>query len=201
VCDICRDDLPLFEAPWCQRCGIPDRLAVCRCTQLPPEFVKVRSAGLFAGWLRSSIIALKYHDERDRAEYLGAMLAEAAPEVIDPVLVPTPLHPAKLRARGFNQSELVARIAADRLGWPVMLAVDRVRETRSQVGLGAAERAANMSGAFALSDEGRKTHFGGVTPVLVDDVFTTGATLSAVAAPLRAAGAGQIVVLTLAREL
>jgi predicted amidophosphoribosyltransferase len=81
------------------------------------------------------------------------------------------------------------------------MAVDRVRETRSQVGLGAIERAANMAGAFALSDRGRRLDLTKVTPVLVDDVFTTGATLGAVAAPMLSAGASRIVVLTLAREL
>lgn len=201
VCDICRDALDLFQPPWCGRCGVPVGLAACQCAELSPDIALARSAGLFGGWLRASIIALKYHGERDRVGYLGALLAGAAPRVAAPVLVPAPLHPAKQRSRGFNQSELVARVAAAELGWPCEMAVDRVRDTRSQVGLGAIERAANMAGAFALSDIGRRLDLTKVTPVLVDDVFTTGATLGAVAAPMLSAGASRIVVLTLAREL
>ncbi|MFM9106992.1 MAG: ComF family protein, partial [Chloroflexota bacterium] len=201
VCDICRDALPLFSPPWCSRCGTPDVLAACQCARMPPEIAMARSSGLFAGWLRGSILGLKYHGERDRAGYLGEMLAAAAPAAAHPLLVPVPLHAARERSRGYNQSELIARVAADHLGWPCELAVERVRETRSQVGLGAAERAANTAGAFTRSEAGRKIDFTLVTPVLVADVFTPGATQAAAAMPMIAAGAGRVIALTLAREL
>jgi ComF family protein len=200
LCDICRDTLDLFHEPWCARCGIPPVLAGCRCSALPPQIAAARSVGPFNGWLRNSIVALKYQDEADRASHLAAFLAAVVPAVASPVLVPVPLHPSRERARGYNQSALLARSAATMLGVPCDMMVERVRDTQSQVGLEASERAANMAGAFrVVPGLGRDLSL--VTPVLVDDVLTTGATLAACAQPLLDAGAPSVVVVTLARQL
>jgi predicted amidophosphoribosyltransferase len=111
-----------------------------------------------------------------------------------------PLHPVRARERGFNQAELLAAELAAAAGLAVLPALRRVRPTRPQVGLAAAERAGNVRDAFA-ADASRAPLLRGRGALLVDDVFTTGATLESAAAALRAAGAARVVALTLARAL
>jgi predicted amidophosphoribosyltransferase len=112
-------------------------------------------------------------------------------------LVPVPLHRARLRERGFNQSALLAGSLATRLGVPVVDALERVRPTRSQVGLGRAARRRNVEDAFVP----RAGLRAGVVLGLVDDVATSGATLAAAARALHAAGAGRIAAVTFALAL
>lgn len=200
LCDLCEGSLDLFDRPWCDGCGIPGWLAGCRCHELPAAISQARSVGPFAGWLRSSVIALKYEDETDRAAHLGPMLAAVAPAVADPVIAPVPLHASRLRSRGYNQSMLLAREAGAALGWPVAGLLVRTRATASQVTLGAAQRRGNVAGAFAVAP-GVAFSAPGPTVILVDDVMTTGSTLGACAEPLLAAGAAEVVVLTVARDL
>jgi ComF family protein len=112
------------------------------------------------------------------------------------VIVPVPLHPARLRRRGYNQAALLARELGRRVGLPVEeRALQRVRATRSQMRLSAADRRRNVQGAFRCADgrvRGRRV-------LLLDDVCTTGATLEACADALRAGGAESVWALTLAR--
>lgn len=200
LCELCEGSLDLFAPPWCVRCGIPSTLAGCRCHELPASIAMARSVGPFAGWLRSSVIALKYEDESDRAGHLGQMLAAVAPVAPDPVLAPVPLHESRLRTRGYNQSMLLAREAGRVRGWPVADLLVRTRATSSQVTLGAAQRRGNVAGAFALAP-GTAFASPGPTVILVDDVMTTGSTLGACAEPLLAAGAAAVVAITVARDL
>jgi len=200
LCDLCEGSLELFAPPWCGRCGVPPTLAACRCAELPASISSARSVGPFAGWIRASVIALKYEDESDRAAHLGPLLAAVAPTVVDPVLAPVPLHERRLRMRGYNQSMLLAGEAGQALGWPVADLLVRTRATASQVSLGAAERRGNVAGAFALAP-GVTFANPGPTIVLIDDVMTTGSTLGACADPLLAAGAAAVVALTVARDL
>ena len=114
------------------------------------------------------------------------------------LFVPIPLHPARVRERGYNQSALLAQALGRRLGIPTAKdAVRRVRNTKSQVGLSRSERLQNMSGAFvSLRNLAGAPHI-----VLIDDVCTTGATLEACAEVLIGAGAGSVRALTLARAI
>lgn len=200
VCDDCRRNLPLFGPPWCDGCGVPPALGRCRCGSLPPGVDGARSVGPFGGWLRDAILDFKYRDERARAEHLGDELATVVARLpaVD-ALVPVPLHPGRERRRGYNQAALLAKRVAAVTGTPTVEALTRVRAAPRQVGSGASQRHANVEGAFALHPSAPAV--AGRTLVVVDDVLTTGATVGACAEVLRAAGAAEIWVATLAREL
>jgi ComF family protein len=191
--------LPRFTAPWCDRCGVPATYPRCKCpsTSVNPE--QVRSVGPFDGWLRGAIVQFKYHGEWARAAHLGEPLAAmiALLPQID-ALVPVPLHLSRLRQRGFNQSLLLAQEAGGLLGVEVKEALVRTRRTDAQVNLGAEERKANVAGAFAVQP---KIPIAGLSVVLIDDVVTTGSTLSACAEALVAAGAASVMATSLAREM
>ena len=148
--------------------------------------------GPFAGVLREAVHAVKFAGHRRLAMELGTLLASLPGfeefECID-LLVPVPLHPTRLRERGFNQSLLIARGIAAASGKPVAAdRVKRVRATRQQAMLTAAERASNLLSAFAASELPP-----GVVVGLVDDVVTTGSTVGSCAQSLAARGASVIV--------
>jgi len=169
--------------------------------------MKAVAYGSYESGLRELIHLLKYNQVRPAANVLGRMLAEAISDIVPqfdgepPLLVPVPLHSSKLRQRGFNQSELIAR-AALKNGLPRLSvntsAVERRRVTQSQTGLTRHQRLENMRGAFAVV---HPTEIAGQDILLVDDVFTTGTTISECARILRRAGANRIWVATVARVL
>jgi ComF family protein len=154
--------------------------------------------------MREAIHALKFGHRPAVAAPLGRLLAEAAPGGLPTPpadwaegLVPVPLHPARLAERGFNQAELLAAPCAARWRVPVLGRVlVRARPTRPQTDLDAEARRANVRDAFAVP---RPVAVAGRRLLLIDDVLTTGATITAAAGALRAAGATAVGVLTLAR--
>jgi ComF family protein len=171
---------------------------------LPRFHFAVSFAG-YDGALRRLVHLLKYEQLRPAAQVLGAKLAQAVdPSRFDgeePVLViPVPLHKKKLRQRGFNQSEMIARAAMRHLPTSrfELLAgcLRRTRETASQTGLTRHQRRENVRGAFVVA---REEKLRGRSVLLVDDVYTTGTTLNECARVIRAAGAKQVVVATVAR--
>jgi ComF family protein len=150
------------------------------------------SAGLNP--LAVAVHRLKYGGRRAVAASLGTLLAERYPFPREVVLVPVPLHPRRLRKRGFNQALLLARALAQSRGLPVAArAIRRVRDTRAQPGLAAIERRRNLADAFVLA---APDAVGGRHVVLIDDVLTTGATADACARVLRAGGARRVDVYT-----
>ena len=154
-----------------------------------------RAIGSYEGALRAIVHALKYEGRRSLARPLADLMRERGAEVLagSDCLVPVPLHPARRRARGFNQALDLAR----HLGRPVRKALRRVRATPTQTGLPAAQRHRNVRDAFAMAPG--TPSLSGATVVLVDDVSTTGATLEACARVLKAAGAREVRALIAAR--
>lgn len=201
LCDVCiADFLPLVPGLCCDRCGHPIIMGRCDCPNMNPAIVKARASSVYDGWVKDAVHAFKYDRERDRVESLAEHMAPALVDLgkVD-ALVPVPLHPKREDWRGFNQADLLARLLGDTFTLPVESALQRVRETQTQTHSSREERHANMDGAFALNPAwsiDRDAHY-----VLVDDVYTTGATLGACADVLDAAGAKAISVLTIAFDV
>ena len=204
LCAPCRAALPRHRGPLC-RCGVSLAdgvpLPCGRCRRGRSSFDAGASLGPYEGALRSVIHELKYRGRRRLAPRIAeVMLEEAAVRrVLEPgvVLAPVPLHPRRLRERGFNQAELLGSALARRTGLPLLSGVlVRRKDTPTQSGLSASERRRNVAGAFVVR---RRTAVVGRAVVLVDDVLTTGATARACADALRKAGAASVRVLTVAR--
>jgi ComF family protein len=199
-CSACTAQVQVIDRAVCPRCGRPQAgSVVCpQCRHSPLEIDGIRSAVMFQGPLREAIHHLKYNGRISLAEPLGKFLIECwrASDLPAEVIVPVPLHEARLRERGYNQSALLARELARASGLPIMEdAVRRVKATVPQVTLNAVERRANVHEAFlARADlvRGRRV-------LLVDDVCTTGATLEACSRALGQAGAASVWALTLGR--
>jgi len=146
--------------------------------------------------LAQAVHALKYQGRRCVASAFGDLLAQEFAAPPDALVVPVPLHPARLRARGYNQAFLLARAFAVTRRLELSPALERLRDTSEQRALGRRARRDNLGGAF---DVPRPRHVSGRHILLVDDVLTTGATADACAAALRTAGAFRIDVLTVGR--
>jgi ComF family protein len=179
------------------------------CRRLKPPFARAAAYGSYEGVLRDLIHLLKYERVRPASAVLGNLLVRTisrlAPSFGDsPVLlIPVPLYPKKLRQRGFNQAELAARAALQRMPAGAGLTLEsrvlkRERATQSQVGLTRHQRRQNIRGAFAVH---RRELITGRELLLVDDVFTTGTTVSECTRVLLQAGASKVWVATVARTL
>lgn len=210
VCDDCwtRDGgVRFIRRPYCERCGLPYEgdlstpFECANCRDLELSFCWARSAVVARGVVLEAIHRYKYHRALCFEPFLADLLireagASLAGESWD-VIVPVPLHPLRQREREFNQAERLARHLARRTGIPVHAGLlRRVRLTGTQTLLTRVERAANMRQAFALRPS---QNLNGQKLVLLDDVFTTGATTNACARVLRQAGAEEVCVWTLAR--
>lgn len=203
LCGRCLTALPRWRGPLCA-CGAsaaPPLLRCGRCRRGRTPFRTGASIGPYEGPLRALVHELKYRGRRRVAARLAeALLASpAAQAVLTPgaALVPVPLHPRRLRERGFNQSALLAQALAARTGLPVLDgALVRRRDTPAQTGLSARARRENVAGAFVVR---RRARVADHVVVLVDDVLTTGATLRACARALAEAGAADVRALTVAR--
>jgi ComF family protein len=204
LCGGCWASLPRHGSGVCG-CGVPlpsPSTAACgRCRRNLSPFARGASLGPYDGSLRVVIHELKYRGRRRAAAPLAELLGRE-PRVRDvlrgaDVLVPVPLHPRRRRERGFNQAELLAVELGRRAAIPVSPgSLVRRIDTSSQAGLTAARRRANVTGAFAVRHQSRVA---GRVIVLVDDVYTTGATARACARALRAAGAVEVRLVTVAR--
>jgi ComF family protein len=224
VCPDCRDRISRIVSPLCTRCGRPfftpdDRDHLCGgCIISPPPFDVARSLGVYGDVMLPLVQLFKYHRRFHLAETLTRLMADGSypgfsPEDFD-VIVPVPLHTKRLRERGYNQSLLLARGLGDAWGMPVDgRGLRRTRWTEPQVNLTLKEREENVRGAFAVRDaapKGRLRLMAGVrrrrhlpikdaAVLLVDDVYTTGATVRECARVLAASGARRVGVLTAAR--
>jgi ComF family protein len=214
VCDACLDSIRALDEPVCSVCGqhlLGAQLANTRCPeceQIEQPFERAAAYGSYSGALRDLIHLLKYARVRPAAGVLGRMLAEVIEAFVPqfglepPVVIAVPLHASKLRQRGFNQSELIARSAIKNLHTTQLSinnsALMRRRPTESQTGLSRAQRRLNIKGAFEVA---HPKEIVGRDIIVVDDVCTTGTTVSECARVLRRARAGRIWVATVARVL
>jgi len=197
-CAACRQSLAFILPPMCDACGEPATTGLCaKCRAQPLRIEWIRSAVVFQGPVREAIHHFKYNRWSSLAGPLGEALTAAwmAAAPAADWLVPVPLHRARERERGYNQSALLAAELGRRVNVHVApRGLRRVRATRVQMQLDAAERRINVAGAFAADGE-----WSGRRVVVIDDVCTTGATLEACAAALYSAGAAAVYGLTLAR--
>lgn len=199
-CDDCLNEVHQVSPPICEICGTPAyRSGVCeRCRVQPPHYRAIRSWGVFGGPLRQAIHRMKYQHDVGLGEVLARPLTSLLRKLdweFDTVL-PVPLGVARRRERGYNQAALLARPIALELGVSYLpRALDRVKETRSQVGLNLSQRRENVRDAFR-AQSGKVT---GKGILVIDDVTTSGSTLEACAVALSSAGAGRVYGLTLAR--
>ena len=204
LCRACRPalDVRLHAAPGVAL-GLP--------AELPAPLLQLEWCVPFSGVGRRALHALKYGGERRLAEPLGSALAArwVAAGAGGDLLVPVPASPDRVRRRGYDQAVLLARVAGERLGLPVLELLARSRSTEAQFDLDRAARGSNVAGAFSLasgsppradSDAAVPLRLRGVWVVLVDDVVTTGSTLAACAVTLLEAGAIGVSALAVARE-
>jgi len=197
LCWGCFDSLPCIGWPFCGRCGAPTAFEVFGCGECRDRdfwFDGARAPLRNKGVGEELVHALKYIGylpvvEKVMAPLMAGVLGSGRFDAVAPV----PLHRSRLSRRGFNQAELMARSVAKRISAPVLDKLKVVRRTRDQVELSAGERRTNVAGAFAS----RGPIAGRI--LLVDEVFTTGATSSECAEVLRRAGASEVHALTLCR--
>ena len=200
ICSKCAADLPVLRPPFCAICATPGDFARCQtCAESVRRFDGVRAPYRYAGAIRQAILALKYGGIKAGAPQLGDLLAG----YLDPnplpgeIIAPVPMHRRRLRERGYNQAELLARRVANHsaLRYERDL-LFRTRPVEPQAGIGsAAQRAVNVAGSIGVS-AGRDVS--GASVILVDDVATTGSTLESCAAALKESGAASVWGLTLA---
>jgi ComF family protein len=200
-------ELAFVSAPACDCCGLPFSFAVAEgslcaaCIDTPPAFDKARAAVIYNDASRQLVLDFKYGDKLHAVATFLPWLRRAGAEMLadTDILIPVPLHRRRLWQRRFNQSALLARAIARDTDLPCLPdALQRNRHTVPQKGLSRSERHLNVRGAFAVRPRGTD-QIKGKRVMIVDDVFTSGATLNECARILKKAGAAQVFVLTLAR--
>ncbi len=209
VCASCWRDIRFIERPYCEVLGLPfsyDPGPGMLCAQAiahPPVFDRLRAAAIFDGAARNMVHGLKYRDRGDLAPIMAGWMERAGRDCLDrcDAILPVPLHRTRFVLRKFNQSAELARHLAKRTGKPYLPAtLVRTKRTKRQVGLTARAREDNVRAAFAVA-AGHEADVLGKRIVLIDDVYTTGATVSAATRALKKAGAAEVHVLTFAMAL
>jgi competence protein ComFC len=201
ICPQCFSSVDLQELKTtCACCGkIISKGTICSdCNREPPMFDQLKSWAAYQGAAKNMITGIKYQRRLGLIPHLVNPLTETIVRwgIKFDMLVPVPLGRERMRTRGYNQSDLIAKPVAKKLNLPYSLqALIRIKETKSQVGLSAAERRNNLSGAF----EADRSICQDKIVLLVDDIATTGATLNACAAALKQAGAVNVFCFTVAR--
>lgn len=207
ICWDCLADAPKVEPPFCALCGDPVSGSIQHdytcfaCARATPAFERARSAVRYEGAVGAALRDLKYKNAlwvvQDLAELLLACVQAEYPDLPFETVTAVPLHPARRRERGFNQSALLGGALARLLHRPFREGLlRRVRPTDTQTGLTALQRTTNVCGAFRIGLFARPA---GRRILLVDDVMTTGATVNACAQTLKKGGAESVHVITVAR--
>jgi ComF family protein len=207
LCAGCWSKLRLIERPYCEQLGTPfayDLGAGALSAEAiadPPPFGRCRAVAAFDDIARQLVHGLKYRDRLELAHWMADWMRRAGADLLAEadIIVPVPMHRRRLWSRRFNQSAALARAIAVKSDRPAGLtALERVRPTRQQVGLTANERDKNVRGAFRVP-EGERLAVAGRRVLLVDDVYTTGATVKAATRALIRGGAASVDILVFAR--
>ena len=200
VCRACHAELPWQRQPQCPQCALPTPGGeVCgACLKHPPAFDRTHAALTYTFPLDRLIPRLKYHGQLSIVPVLANCLSEAVTAQPRPDwLIPMPLHPARIRERGFNHATEIARDLARQLGLRLdATSCQRIRDTPPQRGLKHDARRRNVRGAFTCSQNLEDQHI-----ALIDDVMTTGTSLDELAATLKRAGAREVSCWVVARTL
>ena len=202
VCRRCEPEVQIIRGPYCMKCGKAlerEEDEYCKdCLCYPHRYEKGRSLFVYDGAVKKSLYRFKYGGRKEYAhgyaclteEHLGAYIKEIHPEA----LVPVPLHRRKYRMRGYNQAEVFAKQLGNRMGIPVASKlVRRVKNTLPQKELDLTQRQNNLKKAFKINKNDVKLN----TIIIVDDIYTTGSTIDALAATLKEAGVQKVFFLTI----
>lgn len=207
LCSKCWPQLAFISQPFCEVCGMPfdfevEKNALCgSCLETPPPFDKARAAFYYGGASKDLILKFKHGDATELAPAFASWLNTAGRDFLEKaeVFVPIPLHWTRLLKRRYNQAALLSKHLSTICKKPHRpLGLKRIRVTPSQGTLSKLQRHKNVEGAFQVP-ESEVNHIKGKKVVLVDDVFTSGSTVSSAARALRKAGAQSVFVLTAAR--
>jgi ComF family protein len=209
ICSDCLSEIHWIEPPFCSVCGTPFVSGEVRshpcssCLTKRKYFTMARALGAHNGSLQEAIHRWKYQGKATLTPFLGQWMTEGLYRYWDPklfdLLIPVPLHKQRLRERGFNQALLLVKELSHRTGIPYRKRVlQKVRPTIPQVNLSGVEREKGVRGSFQIVG---KEGLEGKTILLVDDVYTTGATVNECSKVLLAGGAERVDVLTLAHAL
>ncbi len=208
LCSVCWVKLKLIGPAVCKRCGFPfpydqDAPLCGSCVALSPPFARARSAAVYDEGSRHLVMAFKHADRPEAANLFARWLSTAAPQLLDDaeVMVPVPLDRRRLFNRRYNQAALIAQALGKMLGITVCVdALERIRPTSGQGRTSPAERFRNVAGAFRVRDKMRE-RVAGRRVLVIDDVYTTGATAWAVSRELNRAGVAAVDVLTVTRAV
>lgn len=204
-CLACWSQLVFLGEPCCAVCALPfdygqgDGAACGACLAAPPAFDRLRAAVAYGDIPRRVALKLKYGGRPGVAETIAGFLARHLDASAEALVVPVPLHRWRIWKRGYNQAALIASALARRTGLEARLdLIERVKATPPLKGMGPKERKDALRGAFRIAPE-RKAQVRGRSVVLVDDVYTSGATAAGCARVLKRAGASRVEVLAWAR--
>ncbi|NTS32235.1 ComF family protein [Phyllobacterium sp. BT25] len=209
LCGACWAKVRFIEKPYCPVLGTPfshdlgAEILSAEAIADPPPFERARSVAVHEGVVAEMVQGLKYNDRTDLGPWMALWMLRAGTELLDgcDIIVPVPLHARRFWFRRFNQSAELARHVARLAGKTFDPdALKRVKRTRQQVGLGSNARRLNMSGAFKVP-EAQEIKVRGRRVLLIDDVYTTGATVKAASRALLRGGASRVDVLTFSRAL
>jgi len=201
-CSTCQERAPRVVEPFCEKCGIPIRhVGLCsKCQSDPPAYRLMRSWAVFDSPVQNALHTIKYRRNVGLGDSIAIQMVDFVRSLqwkLD-IMIPVPLGSKRLKERGYNQVGLVARPLAHELNLEYKpAALWKSRETRSQVGLTISQRHENVSNAYQANPSVVKRK----SILLMDDVATTGSTISACTAALLSAGALEIYALTIARAL
>ncbi len=208
-CASCREKIRFINGSHCQICGMaffdspaPDHLCG-NCLEKKPSFSIARAVASYETLILDAIHQFKYGRDISTGSAIASFMAEFDFPDFDftdySVIIPVPLHIGRLRERGFNQSLILAKAIGKKYSIPVNFSLlKRIKSTLTQTGLDKSQREKNIRGAFTVNDNAKAKS---KNIILIDDVFTTGATINQCAKTLLKAGAGKVAVLTLARVI